>query len=68
MVLKIHLVDSDYIVFKDIYSVYDATLNSGAVYGFRRTGTSMAQNKGIYRSLDGGNMWAKMGELQIDAN
>ena len=58
---------SDYVVFKDIYLVFDTTLNnSGAVYGLAEQ-VANGTKQGVYKSLDGGESWSKMGDLNIDA-
>ncbi len=57
---------SDYIVFADIYHVYDVgAKNTGLIYGLQEQ-ISGATKQGIYKSLDGGNNWVKVGDLDID--
>ena len=57
---------SDYITFKEIYQVYDVANNgTGAVYALSEHLIG-ATKQGVYRSLDGGETWNKMGDLEID--
>lgn len=57
---------SDYVTFKDIYPVFDVGNNTtGAVYALAEHLVG-ATTQGVYRSIDGGEHWTKMGDLQID--
>lgn len=57
---------SDYVTFKDIYPVFDVGSNTtGAVYALAEHLVD-ATTQAVYKSIDGGEHWTKMGDLQID--
>lgn len=58
--------ESDYVTFKDIYPVFDVGFNTtGAVYALAEHLVN-AKTQGVYKSLDGGEHWEKLGDLEID--
>lgn len=58
--------NSDLVVFKDIYHVYDVPFKTtGLVYALedhKINGTKQS----VYKSLDGGNSWIKVGDLPMN--